>query len=115
MNGHFIISRKVHKNLMQAYANFKFADVEGQDQEKMDFISAMEDLKEEAAWVETDKPGFWLREWTDETSMFDPNGRHVYDGYYEASYKAWIPNEISEDDDNAIDNYLADHPHAYVT
>lgn len=49
----------------------------------------------------------WLREWTDETSAFDPEG--VWNGgcdCYERKYSMWIPNRIKPDDQDAIDAYV---------
>ena len=54
------------------------------------------------------KDGYWLYEWEEETSMFDPVGKWVGgNDYYTRTYKMWIPNSITEDED--IDKYIEQH------
>lgn len=61
------------------------------------------------------KQGHWLMEWRDETSMYDPLAQWAPGSdCYMRDFKAWIPNSISRDDDDAIQSYLEAHPRAYV-
>jgi len=49
--------------------------------------------------------GYWLYEWDEETSQFDPNG--VWMGnYYGYRAKIWVPDSISPNDDEAISDYI---------
>lgn len=61
------------------------------------------------------KQGRWLLEWRDETSMFDPKAEWQGGSEcYIRTFRAWIPNSISRNDDDAIQSYLENHPGAYV-
>lgn len=62
------------------------------------------------------KQGRWLLEWRDETSQFDPKGEWQYGSEcYTRLYRAWIPNSIRKDDQDAQMDYLDKHPQAYIS
>lgn len=62
------------------------------------------------------KKGYYIYEWDDETSQFDPKGIWVGGSdYFIRTYKAWIPNHITNDDE--IQKYIDDHaddPELYI-
>ena len=53
------------------------------------------------------KEGYWIYEWEDETSRYDPKGYWVGLEYFARKYRMWIPNEITEEED--IDEYIDSH------
>lgn len=56
------------------------------------------------------KKGFWLYEWEDETSRFDPRGQwSVGSDCCMRVYSMLIPNSIDKDDHKAIDKYVEEH------
>ena len=56
------------------------------------------------------RQGYWLCEWEDETSQFDPEGKWVGGAdYYQRTYRIWIPNSIAEEDEDAVDQYIELH------
>jgi hypothetical protein len=51
--------------------------------------------------------GYWLHEFEDETSMYDPKGRWLGGcEYYVCTCKIWVPDSIGKDDEDKINEYI---------
>jgi len=53
------------------------------------------------------KPGHWLCEWSEETSMFDPEGYWGGLEYKQRDYAFWVPDSITDDDE--VQRFIDDH------
>ncbi len=55
----------------------------------------------------SERPGFWLRKWSDETSQYDPKGRwQCGSECYMVDYEMWIPDSITPENEDAINSYI---------
>ena len=55
----------------------------------------------------SERPGFWLYKWSDETSQYDPNGRWQGGSEcYMVDYEMWIPDSIVPENEEAINSYI---------
>lgn len=51
--------------------------------------------------------GYWLYEWEDETSQFDPAGRWAPGSEcYFRTYRMWVPNCIGKNNQERLDEYI---------
>lgn len=49
---------------------------------------------------------YFIHEWEDETSMYDPEGYYVPGGeYYARTYRIWVPLSL-QDNEQAIEDYI---------